>query len=270
MIKKCAYCGKENVNFTKEHVYPKCLYERTPEQNLSYSPQLEKIIEAEATIKDVCSDCNNGELSKLDSYFCNLFDHHFKNFVYQNDFVVFEYDFDMLARSLLKISYNSARASKTDYESLANYTDYILHNVNRPDGLVIFVQLIIPYQMTSKELETFPRASELKDGMVLPTSTRAGAFELRRGTHRFRPGRMFSINSYYFFVCIHPEEVPEKLWKKLISNMPSLIPGATQLKSFKRKAIIKASNVNFRDANWSLTMQSEKTYLAWKANKRNK
>jgi hypothetical protein len=265
MPKKCVYCGKENVSFTKEHIYPKCLYEKTPEQNLAYVPHTDRIVETELTIKDVCSNCNNGELSKLDDYFCKLFDIYLKNFVHRNDTVDFEYEFDTLARWLLKVSYNSARATKTNFEYLSRFTGYILHNINRPDGLSLFVQLIIPYKMKKEELEAYPRASELKGGEILPTFTRAGEYELRRGDHKFRPGRAFAVNSYYFYIFIRPEDVSEKLWKKFISNMNSFIPGATQLRSFKQKAILRASNVDSLNANLNLIRRNEKAYKEWKS-----
>jgi hypothetical protein len=267
MSKKCAYCGKENVSFTKEHIYPKCIYERTPEQNLLFVPNINKVIEAEATIKDVCSDCNNGELSKLDAYFCGLFDLYIKNFIHRNDIVIFNYEFDTLTRWLLKVSYNSARSSKTNHEYLSQFTDYILYNISRPDGLALFVQLIIPYKLTKDQLETFPRKNELINGEALPTFTRAGQIEQPRGSG-FRPGRFFAINSYQFYIFIRPDNMSEKAWKKYISNINSLVPGAIQLRRFKNKIKLTASSVTALDSNLELIKQNESAYNEWKSKNR--
>lgn len=264
MSKKCAYCGKENISFTKEHIYPKCLYERTPEQNLTVVPHTNKIIEAEITIKDVCSDCNNRELSTLDAYFCKLFDTYIKNFVHLNEIINFNYEFDTLARWLLKVSYNSARSANTNYKYLSQFTDYILYNINRPDGLSLFVQLIIPYKMTKHDIETFPRANELQNDEVLPTFTRAGEIEIPRGTN-FRPGRLFAINSYYFYIFIRPKDISEKKWKRFITNVNSLIPSAIKLRRFKQKEKLTASKTDSLTANWNLIKQNEESINEWKS-----
>ena len=92
------------------------------------------------TIKDVCLDCNNGALTSLDAYACQLYDRYFQKFVRAGQSTAFDYHYDLLVRWLLKVSYNSARVHKSpDLDALARCTDYILHSAPRPPGLAVYV-----------------------------------------------------------------------------------------------------------------------------------
>lgn len=110
-MKTCAYCGTTNP-LTKEHIWPKGIINRVPSYIGRYTERANKVQAGELVIKDVCQFCNNGSLSKLDDYLCNLFDSSFKDFVREYETVNFAYDYDLLARVLLKLSFNTARASK--------------------------------------------------------------------------------------------------------------------------------------------------------------
>lgn len=71
----CAYCNLEK-KATKEHIIPKGIIDLFPECNIAYS-ELDKAYRGEATIKDVCSECNNGYLSELDTYGKNFIEKYF-------------------------------------------------------------------------------------------------------------------------------------------------------------------------------------------------
>lgn len=61
------------------------------------------------------------------------------------DSITFEYDYNPLLRELLKISYNSARASKNGYEAVAalkRFSSYIIHDNRKPPGVIISLQLV--------------------------------------------------------------------------------------------------------------------------------
>ena len=62
----CAYCAKE-APLTREHLWPGGIIKRAKDLNTSYFGKLNKFIDAELTIKDVCAECNNGPLSELDT-----------------------------------------------------------------------------------------------------------------------------------------------------------------------------------------------------------
>ena len=104
-MKKCAYCDIKT-KLTKEHIWPKCLITRMPNLTFRYIGSQDKFVTSELVISDVCSKCNNEKLSKLDSYFCSLYDKYFKIFHEEKNQFIFEYNYDLLLRSLLKIIFS--------------------------------------------------------------------------------------------------------------------------------------------------------------------
>jgi len=66
----------------------------------------------------------------------------------------FNYDYDLLARWLLKTAYNSSRGAKhhEDAEALSQYTHYMLGDDPRPRTLSVCLLLVAPYE--AKESET--------------------------------------------------------------------------------------------------------------------
>src|SRR6266516_2180549 len=129
-MKICAYCEKEG-KLTNEHLWPVSLHRRmeqvrNSEGNNLYHSRLEKDIPSEPQIKDVCASCNNGVLSDLDNYMCQLFDKYFYHILHRAEKVLFEYDYDRLSCWLLKICYNSARMHNSDVLALKPLMPYVL------------------------------------------------------------------------------------------------------------------------------------------------
>ncbi len=109
----CAYCGQDR-KATREHVIPSFLYsfQKELEQSvIGWNEVAGRMVKGEAKIKDVCAECNNGPLGQLDAYG--------KGFLtnsgllvqnYRKDRLFIQYEYSLLLRWLLKISFNSARA----------------------------------------------------------------------------------------------------------------------------------------------------------------
>lgn len=109
--KRCAYCGRSDVKLTREHIWPDFIKKVLP----TYQTHLSKASgwkphKNSPAVRDVCGKCNNGFLSDLDNYGKALFANYFKTIVpLSSGPIIFEYDYHMLLRWLLKISYNDAR-----------------------------------------------------------------------------------------------------------------------------------------------------------------
>jgi len=122
MISVCAFCKRQS-RLTQEHVFPKSLLkhkkvERKPEPSMRFSAKINKfVVDTELTIGDVCANCNNGVLSNLDGYFNEIYKRDICNYVALGQSKRFTYDFDRLARWLLKISYNVARVNNSSDRS---------------------------------------------------------------------------------------------------------------------------------------------------------
>lgn len=146
----CAYCNQP-ATLTKEHLWPASLHKRLytanqQSQNYFWLSRLQRDISSEPKIRDVCADCNNVTLSKLDNYICNLFDDTLVNLVEYGQEVVFEYDYHLLKRWLLKMSYNSARIHNSpDTKAIKRILPYILgENEKLGRSVQLFVQLVYP------------------------------------------------------------------------------------------------------------------------------
>lgn len=198
--KVCAYCELPG-SMTREHVFPKWLYEETPHLDSQFLRRSRKFTAGEIQIKDVCESCNNGTLSDLDAYAKGLYRRYWRSIVRPGDSVQFEYEFDLLARWLLKVTFNSARMyqQETDHAMrLSEYAPYILGRAPRPAGLRLLVQLVVPYVVQPHESHLVsPGTTEIP-----PSDTRIG-----RPIQLFTDltgavCRLISLNSYYFYILL--------------------------------------------------------------------
>jgi hypothetical protein len=127
------------------------MHRANPEWN-NYLGKIDKVVAADPVTKDVCEECNGGVLSGLDCYAKDLWQRYFSCFASAGEDLIFEYDYDLLARWLLKISYNSARAgSEAEWSGLVETVPYILGTGGRPFGLTVFMHLIIPHPVSRDE-----------------------------------------------------------------------------------------------------------------------
>lgn len=199
--KNCAYCGLDTT-LTNEHVFPDCFLRAIPPfLSIAKTPQGDKAIIADLQLRDVCGDCNNKLLSVLDTYFCELNSQFFSHIVRSGDRVRFQYDFDLLLRSLLKICYNTTRARKWPIEPWGEIPLYILGSRSRPASIHLYLQLQIPTPVNETTLAQDPNAKEF---MPFPI----------RCYLRNRPGEPWaiwimwlSVWSYRFFVMWENESV---------------------------------------------------------------
>ncbi len=211
-MKKCAFCGSSDLKLTREHVFPASLHKRIEEQNLKKTGQkqnfwlkkLGKDIPSEPQVKDVCATCNNGPLSILDSYICQLWDRQFKTIVARDERVVFNYEFQLLARWLLKMCYNSARVHGSDEVHFRGFAGYILgEEATVPKGVDIHLQLISPTRIT-EEMRKVAGVVEGRDWFE-PDCLRCGhrGYVTKSGYGRLV--RAVYIQSYCFLIHVFPK-----------------------------------------------------------------
>lgn len=192
--RKCAYCGGGS-KLTKEHIWPASIIRKVGDR-ASYNPKAGKFLWTEMVIGDVCGTCNNGPLSQLDAYGAELYDKYFCNYHLTDKPLNFEYDYNRLARWLLKLSYNAARVNESDHASLARYSKCILdENENIPEDFSISVDLVLP------------EINLLNNQQVLPASNRICKVKFTEQIDSWCTVRMVAINSFYFWILI--QEVPD-------------------------------------------------------------
>jgi hypothetical protein len=192
-MKNCAYCDKPE-KLTKEHIWPSTLI-RKFEDLLTYNKSQNKLYKGDPLIKDVCGACNNIHLSKLDSYLSKLFDEHFKEILNPGDSANLEYDYDLLLRGLLKISFNSARAAASEKIITAHqkFTKYILEG-GHCGKIMLRLQIVTASKAINPQDNT--------EKMVRPEILRCADIGYDGELSKQFMIRMIAINSFWFYIII--------------------------------------------------------------------
>lgn len=208
-MKNCAYCGKSE-KLTKEHIWPSTLIKKY-EDLLTYNKNQNKFYKGDAVVKDVCSECNNVHLSKLDYYLSNLFDTHLKKILNPGENAHLEYDYDLLLRALLKISFNSARSSASDktIKTHRKFTKYILEGICR-GSIMLRLQIV-----------TASKAQNLQDNtekMVRPEVMRCADIDYDGALGNRFMVRLIAINSFWFYIIIPYKNEPPHKWREFLDG----------------------------------------------------
>ncbi|MEH6670874.1 hypothetical protein [Halopseudomonas sp.] len=208
-MKNCAYCGKSE-KLTKEHIWPSTLIKKY-EDLLTYNKSQNKLYKGDATIKDVCAECNNVHLGKLDFYLSSLFDTHLKNILKPGENAYLEYDYDQLLRALLKISFNSARSFATDktIKTHKKFIKYILEGVCR-GSIMLRLQIVT----ASKTLNT----QDNTENMFKPEVLRCTDIDYDGALGNRFMIRMIAINSFWFYIIIPYNNEPPHKWREFLGG----------------------------------------------------
>lgn len=231
----CVYCGA-NGPLTREHGIPAWLYEQTSDQTEQFFARKDDFVDTELQIRDVCHTCNHERLGQLDSSARALYDRHLQHYVGRGDSVEFKYDFDELARWLLKVAYNVARINGNGHEEFEPFVQYIWRGTPRPMKFSVFVQILIPTQVP----EHIQRQTGERE--FLPNSIRIGKAS-ESPYWRFDLCRRVGVKSYDFrIVGSNNETISEKRWRSMLRTFEVKgIPGARRLGCNKTLEILSAS-----------------------------
>lgn len=222
MLASCAYCDAVGP-LTKEHVWPECFLSRMGREAAHFSHQSGRAHGSDYVVGDVCENCNNSLLSKLDVYFCQLYDEYFAEARRASSTVRFAYDYDLLARALLKISYNSARAAGSDDSYLRPLRAYILLGQSRPTQLAVFGELVSPTVIIDPTEVTGVR-EVLPSGLYRTIISKL--LTPRGGQVRTR---VVAVNSFYFHLAIPARSLSSREFEEAASEIATAIPGVVRL-----------------------------------------
>lgn len=108
----CAYCQQDRP-LTREHIIPAFMYDfqRQLERSVTgWNEVAQRMVGGEGKVKDVCADCNNRVLGELDAYGKQMLkDAGLLVQNYTKRKLTLTYDYSLLLRWLLKLSFNSSR-----------------------------------------------------------------------------------------------------------------------------------------------------------------
>jgi len=257
-MQTCAYCNKTGTKLTKEHLWPASLHRRIDKANhnifkqgnIFYLSKADKIIVAEPQVKDVCAVCNNGVLSELDAYICQLWDKYFYKIVERGEEVRFEYNYNLLSRWLLKMSYNSARIHNSDVEHLAKCKGYILGKAPQPDHVMTHLQLAYPVDFTSSDLRTV-RKLGLELTRREPRLNRVGhlGYLTRTGVRRII--RAVHLQSYIFLIHLFPDRVSSSERLSNLDDFKLRLPYTERVDDNASPCLVKCEGMDSKESLYS-------------------
>ncbi|MFM0302683.1 hypothetical protein PQQ99_21415 [Paraburkholderia sediminicola] len=195
---------------TREHVIPAFLYDFQKQQQggvLGWSEPAEKMVGGELKVKDVCGVCNNEILGKLDSYGKSLLTGHgllVTNF--KKEHIDLQYDYDMLTRWLLKISFNSSRTDNVHSPLFEKFIPYMLGTGSRPSrGQLSVICFLARAAEVPVDLRDKPLYVELagSSGKFNPFIVRI-AWAPSSGNYTVR---IVILGALVFFMLMFPESV---------------------------------------------------------------
>ncbi len=201
-MRVCSYC-KKNKKLTREHIIPNWFLNINPSpDDIQFSEIVpRKFLSTDSVIKDVCAECNNIKLSALDAYGKSLYNDFFIEHVFKDETIDLRYNYDLLCKWLIKLSYNSARVNKADLEVLNDYGKYLIEDRELPENIIVYCGLISPSNINDYENITLASRHENCE-LYAPDWFRIGVFRVPEFDSQNWVYRHVTINSYSFFMFI--------------------------------------------------------------------
>jgi hypothetical protein len=193
MSKTCIYCGSAG-KLTKEHIWPNAIIDHCG-MEFTHNPRNLNFHKGDPVIKDVCGSCNSTLMQPLDNYIIMLTKSHFSKDVLPGQAVSFTFNFDLLFRTLLRISFNSARAQCDDQGILKYFNKiipYIIGTRKRPSGTKLRLQIVTSSRAintTTGETKIF-RHDMFRSATLNYMNNKGSKFRIR----------LVAIKSYWFYI----------------------------------------------------------------------
>jgi hypothetical protein len=200
--RKCAFCSTSE-NLSREHIFPSSVIKRFEKDFLSINDKSDKVFKADLVVKDVCETCNNGVLSDLDSGFIKLFDKYMHEPILPGEGAEFHFDYNELLKSLLKISYNSARASSDGLKAITamrKFVPYIMGKTNVIPDVMLRLQIVT----SSKKLDA---NTLVQQGMFEAKILRSAKLQYDGPQKSNFIVRLVAFNSFWFYLIIPTKKV---------------------------------------------------------------
>lgn len=256
---KCAYCDYVG-KMSREHIVPKGFidYMNIKEQSVWSDKAPVRLIKGELTVKDVCADCNNGELSLLDAYALNLVLKYNEYLSISTKKIYFKYNYNMLVRWLLKICYNSARANDNEFDIklYEKNVDYIMNRGSAEPNITVLAMYMGSGCLSKEMAEHF---YHLKDEREFEIDWfRIGPFRLTGKATYYCASRCIIINSFAFFIVISDKKDTTEL-SRIKSEIKKQYKNAVEL-SINGKIWLKRDDNLFQDS-WVANKELRDNFL---------
>lgn len=255
----CTYCGQDG-RLTREHILPSFIYKYQYTigngKTAGWREKPQKIIEGEVVIKDVCENCNNVVLGEMDAYVKNMLERSgvfTKCFIKQD--MIIDYNYGLLSRWLLKLAFNSSRASGKQLGVFDKFKNIILGEESDFSGFVITAGLFKPLKLTSEQQSKFgEHLGADYAGYVNPFFSRISfpQYDL--------PGtfiKQIVIGALIFHVVVFKNELSREHRKDLTKEYLNMCKGMTLIRKNKSQVTIIQTPLTFIDSMQSHMLRPE-------------
>jgi hypothetical protein len=276
-MKKCAFCDGDGP-MTKEHMMPEWLCSINRPSSSVLNKKANKIMSGDMEIRDVCSICNNVNLSKLDAYAKSLHDEYFSRQIRRSELVDFRFDYSVLLRWLLKSAYNSARIYDDicACNALKRYRTFILNGEMLPKEILLFCQIISTTIFNSTELSFVSeeaRLSMLKDSsgrtVLMPPASSISDIKFTGNRYKAAICKRVSVNCFRFILLLPRSN---SIVRKDIHGATRLIMSESKdiclLKPKMKSISINGSVFNARDEYNSAILANKQIIHKWLENRK--
>ncbi|EDX6482754.1 TPA: hypothetical protein N2F35_001341 [Salmonella enterica] len=246
----CVYCGQEG-KVTREHILPAFIYEYQYNigsgKMIGWQEKPKKLIYGEAKIKDVCTHCNVVILCELDGYVKNLLEKSgffTENFSQKN--VNIRYNYSLLSRWLLKVAFNSSRASDNKLFFFDKYKNIILGKTKDFSNFAMSAGLFKPLKLTAIEIIKYGKALKADSfGYVNPFIGRVS--EIKFNSPEFSV-KQIVIGALILHIIAFKDNLSREDKKKIIKEYLNKCKGMTLIRKNKSQINIVQTPLTFMDS----------------------
>ncbi|GIU32363.1 hypothetical protein [Shewanella sp. MBTL60-007] len=246
----CVYCDKDK-SLTREHILPSFVY-KYQESNKKgktsgWREKPQKIIGGEAVIKDVCAECNNVVLGALDGHAKHVLE---KAGVFTSNFkkstLYLEYNYNELSRWLLKVAYNSSRASGKHQGVFEKFKGFILEESSDSSQFIISVGLFKSLKLTKDQYHEYGKDLDADEHRYV------NPFYPRISWAPQTPAgfsvKQIVIGALVFHVVIFNDGISRDERKRLIKQYLEICKGMSLLRKNEKKAKVCQIPLTFIDS----------------------
>lgn len=220
---------------------PAFLYRACPNQKTMYHPAKDEYIKTEVKIGDVCRGCNSGPLSELDARGKTFFEKNecTRSFM-AGQVLRVDYDYDILLRWLLKLSYNSSRAMSSQSDVLEACAGFILGREELLHSAAVMLEVVS--EPDHAGLSEADRDSLADDGASLSSWFRFGRFGISHSELSPAESRFIVLNAFHFYIALFSTDVPRKQRRDWTKCLQVGWPDVTVISSGRSAVAVRVSN----------------------------
>jgi hypothetical protein len=197
------------------------------------------------TVGDVCRSCAGGPLADLDGHAETfLADVDCGRTYSSTEQLTFTYDYDLLLRWLLRISYNGARHAEAVHPLLRAALPFVLSGQARPPLAFLAVEVLRDHLIDPElreELVADGYRSEWIPARMFRTSRALLSLDEREHVPRWC-GRAVCVNAWLFTLCLVPPDLSRTVRRGLSRSFLGGLPRSVQLRPSDSTASVVVSS----------------------------